>query len=177
MTIGQLILDKGLDVVIKALAKLPMESRPTLLVAGRDTQQQGRYQAELEALAKHMGVTEHIQWLGFLPEVSRLYEQVDAMVCPSRVEPLGLVPLEAARFALPTLAHDTGGFRETIRDGDTGWLVAREDVEAWARALSELQDQAEVQRRGQQAWQHTREHFSPEVYQTGLMRVYDGLVG
>ncbi len=171
---GQLIHDKGLDVVIAALAQVPADKRPQLLVAGADTQTGGRYQAQLQQQAEKLGVRANIHWLGFLPKVSDLYEQVQAMVCPSRVEPLGLVPLEAARFGLPTLAHDTGGFRETIIDGQTGWLLPMENVSAWAQALAMLHDDVEVQRRGQNAWHHTRQHFAPAVYQAGLMKVYDG---
>ncbi len=170
---GQLIHDKGLDVVIAALAQIPVDKRPQLLVAGADTQTGGRYQAQLQNQAEALGVSANIQWLGFLPRVSDLYQQVQAMVCPSRVEPLGLVPLEAARFGLPTLAHDTGGFRETIIDGQTGWLQPMEDVSAWAAALAMLHDDVETKRRGSAAWQHTRQRFASGVYQTALMNVYD----
>ena len=172
---GQLIPEKGLDLVIAAMAKLPTAQRPLLLVAGRDTQSQGRYQAELQSLAERLHVSENIQWLGFLSNVQGLYEQVQAMVCPSRVEPLGLIPLEAARYALPTVAHDTGGFRETIRHGETGWLVPVENIDAWAQTLMQLHNHALVLRCGLAARDHTQTHFAPMIYQHRLLNVYDRL--
>jgi glycosyltransferase involved in cell wall biosynthesis len=173
---GQLIPSKGLELVIGALALLPVGDRPKLLVAGRDTQRSGAYQAELEALAERAGVAERIEWLGFLQDVGDLYRRVSAMICPSWEEPLGLVPLEAAQFHLPTIANDIGGLAETIVDGQTGWLVTP-TPDAWARALKRLQDRAAVARMGRAAHDRTQTLYAPAVYQQKLVDVYRQLLG
>ena len=134
---GQLIESKGLDLVIAAMGQLPADKRPRLLVAGEDTQTGGRFLAHLKSLAEQGGVAERIEWLGFLKDVGALHRRVDAMVCPSRVEPLGLVPLEAARLNVPAIASRVGGLAETIVPGETGVLV-EPTVEAWAGALASL---------------------------------------
>ncbi len=172
---GQLIESKGLDLVIEAIGRLPKDAQPRLLVAGQDTQTQGRYHTHLVQLAQKCGVTQQIQWLGFLDDVSQLYRQVAAVVCPSQIEPLGLVPLEAAQFGLPTLANRVGGLVETIQHGTTGYLIDP-TVEAWAQALRQLQNVNRLAQMGQAAYERTRHLYAPAVYQQRLMVIYQGLI-
>lgn len=168
---GQLIEDKGLDQVITAMGMMDPTDRPRLLVAGEDRQTNGAYQRQLEALAAQCGVADLISWLGFLDDVNELYGQVDAMVCPSRVEPLGLVPLEAARCAIPTFATRGGGFKQTIEHNVTGVLV-NDDPAAWAAALKQVQITAWLAELGEKAHDRTRAQYSPMVYQQRLMQLY-----
>jgi glycosyltransferase involved in cell wall biosynthesis len=173
---GQIIEQKGLDLLIDALALLPADKRPTLLIAGQDTQRAGAYERELRGRAEQRGVAGHIQWLGFLENVDDLYRQVTALACPSRQEPLGLVPLEAARFAVPSFASRVGGFLETIEDGVTGWLVEPK-AEAWAEALARVGalDRGVVARAGRAAEQRTRTLYAPLNYQKRLVAIYADL--
>jgi glycosyltransferase involved in cell wall biosynthesis len=174
---GQLIESKGLDLLIEALARVPAPSRPRVLIAGRDTQRGGAYERELRDLAQRRGVAEDIQWLGFLDDVGVLYRQVGAIVCPSRIEPLGLVPLEAARFGRPALASRVGGFPETIVDGVTGWLVPP-DAEGWAAALSRIGSlpHTALAAAGAAANRRARDSYAPALYQRTLMAVYENLL-
>lgn len=172
---GQLIEDKGLDLVIEAMGKMDPEDRPRLLVAGEDTQTQGVYRQRLENLARRCGVADRITWLGFLDHVEHLYAKVHAMVCPSRVEPLGLVPLEAAQYGIPTFASRESGFLETIEHNVTGVLVKTE-VDAWAKALKQVQIHAWLKELGVEAHRRTREQFSPMLYQQRLMAIYQQVV-
>jgi glycosyltransferase involved in cell wall biosynthesis len=169
---GQVTEVKGLDLVIEALGRMPRDQRPKLLIAGKDTQSGGAYGRQLEALAKRHDVADRIEWLGFLSDVGQMYKRVRAVVCPSRVEPLGLVPLEAARYGVPAMANRLGGFTETIEPGVTGWLV-EPTVDAWAAALPGVLDEAVTNRLGQAAHERTRRLFSPMVYQQRLMSVYE----
>ena len=45
-------------------------------------------------------------------------------MCASDAEGWGQVVVEAASYGMPTLARDVPGLRDSIRDGETGWLVA-----------------------------------------------------
>ena len=173
---GQLIESKGLDLVIQAMGQLPQQRQPRLLVAGEDTQSAGAYRKELEELSQQCGVADRIQWLGFLKDVSELYQQVTAMVCPSRIEPLGLVPLEAARYSLPTLANHIGGLTETIEQKITGYLI-EPTVDSWVTALEQAHDMHTLARMGQQAHERTKRLYSPQVYQQKLNGIYQHLIG
>ncbi len=168
---GQLIESKGLDLVIEAMGKLPADRRPLLTVAGEDKQTGGAYKNSLQRLAASRGVEERIRWLGFVDDVAALYEQIDAVVCPSREEPLGLVPMEAAQFALPTLANNVGGFRETIEEGRSGVLV-EPTVSGWVRALERM-EQLDLVAMGRAAWSRARERHAPDAYGRWLMALYE----
>lgn len=172
---GQLIDAKGLDLVIQAMGLMSPGRRPRLLVAGKDTQTQGAYESHLRQLAQQAGVADRIQWLGFVADVNQLYRQVSAMVCPSRLEPLGLVPLEASRWGVPTLASRLGGFLETIEHGRTGWLV-EPSAPAWAQALEVLWDRSRLIAAGQAARERTMRENSPMVYHQRLIRIYEQLI-
>jgi glycosyltransferase involved in cell wall biosynthesis len=168
---GQLVPDKGLDLVIEAMGRLPADRRPRLLIAGKDTQRGGQYEAELQALAQREGIGDHITWLGFLPNVGELYRQVSAVVCPSRLEPLGLVPLEAAQWARPCIANRVGGLAHTVADGRTGWLV-EPTVEDWHRVLRHVIAQRSFEATGLAAYRRTWRRHHPQVYRRRLMRRY-----
>ena len=172
---GQLIESKGLDMVIAAMGKLPADKQPRLIVAGEDTQTGGVYKEKLQTLAAQCGVSDRIEWLGFVSDVAVVHQRVDAMVCPSRIEPLGLVPLEAARFSVPTIANRTGGLAETIEHGVTG-LLTEPGAEAWAATLEQAQDRDALKRMGVAAHVRTKQHFSPAVYQDRLMEIYESVM-
>lgn len=168
---GQLIESKGLDLVIEAMGQLDAEQRPRLLVAGEDTQTGGAYQTTLQQLAAKVDVSDNVEWLGFLDDVSDLHRRVDAMVCPSRVEPLGLVPLEAARFNVPAIASRVGGLAETIQHDATGFLC-EPTVEGWTDALRSATDRNRFREWGHAAHLRTIDHYAPSVYQSRLMTIY-----
>ena len=173
---GQLIESKGLDLVIQAMGQLSPQQCPRLLVAGEDAQTAGAYRKQLETLAQQCGVAHQIQWLGFLKDVSQLYRQVTAMVCPSRIEPLGLVPLEAARFRLPTLANRIGGLAETIEHQVTGYLI-EPTIDGWVEALALTHDTRKLTCMGQAAHERTHRLYSPQVYQQKLTAIYQYQIG
>lgn len=83
-----------------------------------------------------------VQVLGFInksdPEgcrkLAELYRTSDVFVLPSRAEAFGVVVAEAAAFGLPALVSRTGGLTETVREGETGYLLP---IEANGRAFAE----------------------------------------
>ena len=168
---GQLIEAKGLDLIIHAVARIPERKRPYVFVAGEDTQHRGTYRRHLQELTADLGVSSHFEWLGFLSDVTQLYRRVDAMICPSRIEPLGLVPLEAAQFSIPSIVSAVGGFRESVLPGQTGYLV-QPTVEGWIEGLTVLGSRTSLQTLGQNARRHVQIHYGFELYQQRLLGIY-----
>lgn len=172
---GQLIRVKGLEILMRALATLGDSRRFRLFIAGEDRQTGGAYQAELQKLAAELGIADRIEWLGFLPNVDELYRRVDAVVCPSLVEPLGLVPLEAARFSLPALVSNVGGFPETVEHGVTGWL-APPTVEGWRETLKSLPAADVLREIGETAHRRIRRSHDLQAYCERLVSRYETLL-
>jgi glycosyltransferase involved in cell wall biosynthesis len=75
------------------------------------------------------------------------YRSADVFCFPTRFEPFGIVILEAMLFGLPCIATRTGAIPEMIQEGETGYLVPSDDVDALVARLLVLLDDRELSRR------------------------------
>lgn len=101
---------------------------------------QGDDRSRLERLARTLGVEDSVRFLGFVSdeEKRRLMRRAWAVVLASTKEGWGISNVEAAACGTPALASDSPGLRESVRDGETGFLVPHGDVRALARRMLEL---------------------------------------
>lgn len=104
-----------------------------LLVVG-----DGPPRAELEALARALGLAEAARFLGTRSDIPRVLAALDLFVLPSHSEGLSLTLVEASAAARPIVATDVGGNGEVVEHGVSGLLVPRADVPALANALVSL---------------------------------------
>lgn len=144
--VGRLKRYKQVDVAIRALAQLPRrEGRPARLwIAGS-----GDDRPRLERVARSAGVANDVEFLGFVSEEKKLelYRRAWGVVLPSLKEGWGITNLEAAGCATPAIAADNSALRESVRDGETGFLVRTGDVAALAAAMSRIADDAALRER------------------------------
>lgn len=134
--VGRLRRYKGLDVVMRALARAGgAAAGARLLVAGK-----GDDRSRLEEAAGAAGVADRVEFLGYVSEERKveLLRRAWVNVYPSPREGWGLTNLEAAACGTPTVASDAPGLRESVVDGETGFLVPHGSPEAWARRLEEV---------------------------------------
>ena len=127
LALGRLHPNKGFDVLLEAVAKLP---RLYLWLAG-----EGDERAPLEARARALGIEARVRFLGWRDDVPALLAACDVLAVASRHEPLGNVVLEAWAAEVPVVATASAGPAALIRDGETGLLVPIEDADALAAAL------------------------------------------
>jgi L-malate glycosyltransferase len=161
---GELREHKGQEEFIRA-AQLVAREVPDVdfVIAGEDQTPRKEYRAHLEKLALELDLQARVHFTGWLPDVAALLPALDVFVSSSRVEPFGLVMVEAMACGLPVVATATGGAREIVRDGVTGRLVAVGDHQALAAAVcSLLVDEEERHRMGAQGRARARERFSLE---------------
>lgn len=130
---GRLTRQKGIDVAIRALARVP---DLCLVVAG-----DGSARKDLERLAQRLGLAEHVHFIGSVPywRVPALLAAADIGLMPSLLEeafPLSLI--EAMATGLAVIASRVGGVPSAVRPGVDGELVRPGDVEALATALGQL---------------------------------------
>jgi glycosyltransferase involved in cell wall biosynthesis len=150
--IGRLKRYKGVEFLIQALA-MARRDRPdlTLDVAGS-----GDDRPRLEAIARAAGMAGAVRFLGFVDEPTRLklLRESVANVFPSPKEGWGITVLEAAACGTPSLASNSPGLRDSVREGRTGVLVPHGDPDALAREMLRLAgDPALVERLGRAARQ------------------------
>lgn len=112
-------------------------NRPDVIaVIAGDDQGRAEYRAELEALTKELDLEGQVRIVSACKDMPAAY-RVSTMVVTPSIEPegFGRVPVEAQAMGRPVVATNHGGAKETVLDGQTGWLVAPGDVEAMAEGL------------------------------------------
>jgi glycosyltransferase involved in cell wall biosynthesis len=151
--VGRLKRYKGVEYAVRALARAHA-ARPdlTLDIAGN-----GDYRIELERLVRELGLDGTVRFHGFVAEAEklRLLRSTWANIFPSPKEGWGITVIEAAACGTPSIASDSPGLRDSVRDGQTGFLVPHGDVEALATRMLELAESPElVETLGRQARAH-----------------------
>jgi glycosyltransferase involved in cell wall biosynthesis len=78
-----------------------------------------------------------VECLGYLstPELAEAFRQADVLVLPSRHDSFGRVVVEAMASGLPVIVSEHVGAKELVTEGETGWMVPAEDVEALATRM------------------------------------------
>lgn len=132
--IGRLKRYKGVDLVIRAFAKLAVPGA-VLQIAGA-----GDYRPRLEALAHSLGLGTRVEFLGFVTEAEKLalLQRAWGVLLASPKEGWGLTNVEAAACATPVVASNSPGIRESVRDGVTGFLVPHGDIDGLAAAMERI---------------------------------------
>lgn len=132
--LGRLKKYKGVDLVLRAFARLQMPDA-TLQIAGA-----GEFRAELEQLATTLGIANRVQFLGRIDETQKilLLRRCWATLLASPKEGWGITNLEAAASGTPVIASNSPGIRESVRHGETGYLVPHGDVAAMAQFMQHL---------------------------------------
>lgn len=111
---------------------------------------EGDSMADMQQLAKELGIVDRIGFLGQRPTRDTLLSsQVFALI--TNWEGLPLSTLEGMSVGLPLIGSDVGGLPEEIVEGETGFVVPRGDVGAVARQLELLLTDPELRRRMGQA--------------------------
>ena len=131
--VGRLNAQKGIDLLLRALAAMRARAQLDVVGDGPDAE-------SMRALASSLGIADRITWHGALPQTALpdLYRRASALMVPSRDEGLGLVAVEAQLCETPVIAFDSGGLRDIVEHGVTGILVNVFSSEALAGAADEL---------------------------------------
>lgn len=146
ISVGMVNPQKGFDFLIRGLALLEKDQRPSLVIICNSADERER--AYLISLAQQLQVTVEFRTLIPDEELVRLYNQARLMVYAPVMEPFGFAPLEAMACQTPVIGIREGGVRESVSDGVTGLLVDREPEALAAAIRTLLANPAEVDRLG-----------------------------
>jgi glycosyltransferase involved in cell wall biosynthesis len=174
LSVGRLMKDKKLDLLIQAMRIVCDEHEAHLLVVGR-----GSERPHLKALIRQLNLEPFIHLLGYVPEqdLPALYRASDLFAIPSLVEVQSLPALQAAVTGLPIVAANSAALPELVRQGENGLLVnslnARELGDAILYILKHPQEALKM---GQVSLEIGRAHDERLTFQA-YEDFYRGLIG
>jgi glycosyltransferase involved in cell wall biosynthesis len=140
--VGRLDEQKGLDVLIEALALRPLPGELRVWLVG-----EGSNRADLERNVTARGQAAHVSFLGHRNDVPALLAASDLFVLPSRVEATPIALIEAMASGLPVVVTDVGDCARLAPHRIAGLVVPPGDAAALASALVELAGDARLRRR------------------------------
>lgn len=170
LNVAMLRPEKRHEHLIRVVAGLPATLDWQLWLAG-----EGEARAGCEALVAANGLTKRVKFLGFQRDPGPLYRAADVAVHASGSEALSNFIIEAQAHGLPAVVCAAQGMEETMLPGETGWIVAPADTDAFRAALIRLASEPAAQRtaRATTAQRFARESFDP----TTRLKAYRALFG
>lgn len=164
--------EKGQRHLIEALAEV-RKSNPEarLLLAG-----DGQCRGKLEALAKRLGPSEAVLFPGFVNDVARVYDALDAFAFPSEFEGLGTALQTAMAAGLPSISTSRGALAEVVNHEQTA-LVVEPNKKEFAAAMLRLMTDADLRKKlGEAGRREVQERFSAEFMVDRTIQVYDDVI-
>lgn len=151
LMVGSLTDEKDPLLALDAVARVP---EAVLRYVGS-----GPLRDELSARAASMGMSERVEFVGSVSDVTPHFEWGDVLLLTSKTEGLPGATLEASAAGLAIVAVDVGGVREAVIDGETGYVTDRDD-EALSTRLRELKsDRNLLLTMGHRGHMYVREQF------------------
>lgn len=133
VTVGRLSREKNQSLLLRAFARLPRETRGSLVILG-----EGDKRPLLEGLARELGIESEAHLPGFVPNPWWYMQRSDLYVLPSKSEAYPLALIEAFACGLPVVATDCRhGPSEIIKSEVLGTLVPVGDPQALAAAMDQ----------------------------------------
>jgi starch synthase len=189
--VGRITRQKGVTHLVDAIRYLPEETQVVLCAGAPDTPEiadELRKKVE-EARRNHPRIV-WIEKMVTKQETIQLYSNARVFCCPSVYEPFGIINLEAMACRAPVVASATGGIKEVVVDGETGYLVPFDqdpvtsfprDPERFARDLASrlnelLQDVEKCKRFGDAGRRRVEEIFSWTAIAHQTIGLYEQLI-
>jgi glycosyltransferase involved in cell wall biosynthesis len=174
---GRLTRWKGQHILIDAMSRFNRQDVYCVLIG--DDQGRKGYRAELESLIAKHGLEERVRIIGNCTDMPAAF-MLSTLVISASTDPegFGRVPIEAQAMGRMVIATNHGGAKETIIDGETGWLIPAGDPDAlaWAidKALSlDMNTRAHM---ATKAMAHVAKHFTRETMVDQTLNVYAELL-
>jgi starch synthase len=189
--VGRITRQKGVTHLVDAIRYLPPDTQVVLCAGAPDTPEIAAEMREkvTEARQEHPQIV-WIEKMVTIGEKAQLYSNARVFCCPSVYEPFGIINLEAMACGAPVVASATGGIKEVVVEGETGYLVPFEpdpvtgfptDAEKFARDLGArlaelLRDSEKCRQFGQAGRRRAEEIFSWRAIARQTVSLYQRLL-
>ncbi len=174
---ARMIVEKGIFLLTEAAERLRSKYGETvefLLVGGLDDHPDAITKGQLSAVCDG----KYIQWLGYRNDVCDLLKQSHVVAFPSYyMEGLPKSLIEADAIGRPIITSNSVGCRETVINGENGFLIQPKDVDALTDRLDQLLGDKELrQKMGKAARAYAEKYFDINVVIERHLSIYNELV-
>jgi len=173
---GRVRPEKGTDLFVQAMCRLlPRYPDFVAVIAGRWKPKDADFQQALVRQIEEAGISDRVVWLDEVPADERhvWFQRISLCVASPRYEGFGLTPIEAMSCGAAVVATRTGFFPKLIEEGDTGYVVDIEDLDALTDRIEQcLKDPEVLLRMGRTARQHAVERHDCSREAQGIEQVY-----
>ena len=189
--IGRITRQKGVTHLVDAIRYLPQKTQMVLCAGAPDTPEiASELRQKIEDARRSHPRIIWIEKMLTKQETIQLYSHARVFCCPSIYEPFGIINIEAMACRVPVVASATGGIKEVVVDGETGYLVPFEqdpitsfpvDPEKFARDLAAsitrlFEDPERCQRFGDAGRRRVEQNFSWTAIARQTIGVYQQLI-
>src|ERR1700677_2908615 len=189
--VGRITRQKGVTHLVDAIHYLPPDTQVVLCAGAPDTPEiAAELRQKFEAARAHHPRIVWIEKMVSRQEAIQLYSNCRVFCCPSVYEPFGIINLEAMACRAPVVASATGGIKEVVVDGKTGYLVPFDqdpvtsflrNPETFARDLAVriqamLKDPERCKRFGDAGRKRVEEVFSWTAIAQQTIQLYEQLI-
>ena len=133
----------------------------------------GSLRDELERRVYELGISSNVTFTGFVKDVEKIEAALDIAVITSKAEALCLSIIESNIAGVPAVGTDSGGVREVIKHGETGYLVSVGDSDRLAERIEELlADDAKRKAFGEHAKKRAESMFMADQMTQRIEKLY-----
>jgi glycosyltransferase involved in cell wall biosynthesis len=181
-TVARLSQNKGHRAMIAGMpALLRRYPRLLYLVPGEGDSAwhgDGGFRALLERYATELGVSAHVRFLGYYPDLAAILAATDVIVSPSLREGMQVSLLEAMAAGKAVVATRVGGTPDAVIHGETGLLVPPDEPAALAESVAALfGDRRRMLAMGAAGRRRVVEHFDTRVVVERMLGVCEQVLG
>lgn len=174
---ARMIVEKGIFLLTEAAERLRPKYGETVefqLIGGLDDHPGAIKKEQLDAVCDG----KYVKWLGYRTDVRDLLQQCHIVAFPSYyMEGLPKSLIEADAIGRPIITTNSVGCKETVVDGENGFLIEPKDIDALTEKLDLLLgDKALRQRMGKASRAYAEKYFDIEVVIERHLNIYDELI-
>lgn len=174
LTTSRLVHKNGVDILIKAIAKIK-ETRPNikLLIIG-----DGPDLTKLQQITKKLRLENNVLFLGQIPQkdLPIYFRVADVFVRASRSEGLGISFLEAMAAGVPVVGTPVGGIIDFLSNGHTGLLANPEDPDSLAEKINYVLGHQDIRNNVvKNASALIEKHYSWDIVSQKMKRIFNDL--
>lgn len=174
---GRLTRNKGHLFLLEAIKALPPKSVTCLFVG--DDHGHLNYREELQAKINEYNLEKQVIITSNVSDMPAIYALSDIVTCVStKPEAFGLVSIESQAMGRMVIASNMGGIKETIIDGETGWLIEPGNLDSLIEKIKYVLslNLEERLKHAKRARKHIEEKFSLATMQKKIISIYQKLL-